>query len=99
MYIWLSPFAETITVLLIGYIPIQNKNPLKKKKKDEFQAGAGHKAVKGALDFILRVEEVTIKLLGRSFQRGRVPDEELLGIPCPILSGLFQNHLWWRAGI
>ena len=32
MYIWLSLFAETITVLLIGYIPIQNKNPLKKKK-------------------------------------------------------------------
>ena len=55
--------------------------------------------MKGALDFILRVEEVTIKLLGRSFQRGRVPDEELLGIPCPILSGLFRNHLWWRAGI
>ena len=26
VYVWLSPFAETIAVLLIGYIPIQNNN-------------------------------------------------------------------------
>ena len=55
--------------------------------------------MKEALDFILSVEVVTIELLCRSFQRVRVPDEELLGIPCPIHSGLFRNHLWWRAGI
>lgn len=46
--------------------------------------------MKGALDFILSVE-VTIELSCRSFQRGRVPDEELLGIPCPILSGFIPE--------
>ena len=32
VYVWMSPFAETITIL-ISYISIQNKK-LKKKKKN-----------------------------------------------------------------
>ena len=37
VYVWLSPFAETgpetITTLLIGYTPVQNKKLEKKNKK------------------------------------------------------------------
>ena len=42
VYVWLSPFAETgpetITALLIGYTPIQNK---KLKKKDLVRSPKG----------------------------------------------------------